>query len=51
MNDIVCIGLEIIFGVWLLNFFSWMLLGIDFIEVIQKFITKILNEKNSNEKD
>lgn len=51
MNDIVCRGLEIIFGIWLLNFFSSMFLGIDFIETIQKFVDKMLNERKSNEND
>lgn len=51
MNDIVCRGLEIIFGVWLLNFFLSMFLRIDLIETIQKFIDKMLNERKSIEND
>jgi len=56
MNEIVVHSLEIIFGIWLINFSSEFFLGIDILEKISILLNRLIfektktDEKNKNRK-
>ena len=51
MNDIVIGGLEIIFGIWLLNLFLELLFDIDVVAYVKAVIDKFLFAKKDQKDD
>lgn len=45
INEIVMCGIEVVFGIWILNWFSEMLLGINFLEKIVCVLNRIIYGK------
>ena len=51
INEIVMHGLEVIFGIWILNWFSEMLLGINFLEKIISALNRIIYGKPKDDEE
>lgn len=51
MNDFVVKALEIIFGIWLVNYFMSFLFGIDVIDYVKVFFEKLIYGKTPSNDD